>query len=255
MRAPERPLPEEVAVALVFDGAALAVLMASPTDLRDLAMGFALTEGVITSPAQVTELEVVAQEGGYEARVWLSEDRAQAMAARRRALAGPVGCGLCGIESLAQANRALPVLPASGPVLSRRDLLGAVAGLRARQPLHDRTRAAHAAGFLRPALGIVEGREDVGRHNALDKLVGAWVHAGARLGAGALVVTSRLSVDLVQKAVMAGCPVLAGMSAPTAQAVAAADAAGLTLIGHLRADGYQIFTHPHRIQPEVPDAA
>ena len=255
MRAPLRPLPEEVAVALVFDGAALAVLMASPADLRDLAMGFALTEGVITSPAQVTELDVVRQEGGFEARFWLSEDRAHAMAARRRALAGPVGCGLCGIESLAQANRALPVLPMGGAAVSHRDLLGAVAGLRARQPLHDATRAVHAAGFLRPSHGIVAAREDVGRHNALDKLVGALAQGESWPLSGALVVTSRLSVDLVQKAVMAGVPVLAGMSAPTAQAVAIAERAGLTLIGHLRADGYQIFTHPDRIQPEVPDAA
>jgi FdhD protein len=166
-----------------------------------------------------------------------------------------VCCGLCGIDSLEQASRALPAVPDAGLRLSQADVAGATEALRACQPLHDQTRATHAAGFLIPGQGIVLAREDVGRHNALDKLIGALVQAGIDPGTGAFVMTSRLSVELVQKCAMAGCPMLIAVSAPTAHAVRLAEAAGITLAAFARAGGFDLFSHPFRIIPEVPDVA
>lgn len=250
-----RSLPDEVPVAMVFNGSTLAVMMASPADLRDFALGFALSEGVISGFDQVLELEIAEHPQGIEARFWLRDDRAAALEARRRLLAGPVGCGLCGIDSLEQASRELPILTDTGLRLSRGDVSGATDALSACQPLHDQTRATHAAGFLRPGQGIVLAREDVGRHNALDKLIGALVQAGIDPATGAFVMTSRLSVELVQKCAMAGCPVLIAVSAPTAHAVRLAEGAGITLAAFARAGGFDLFTHPFRVTPEVPDVS
>lgn len=248
-----RSLPEETPVAMVFNGTTLAVMMATPTDLRDFALGFALSEGVIDAPDQVQDLEIAEHPQGIEARFWLRDDRAQALVDRRRLLAGPVGCGLCGIDSLEQANRALPVLPDTGLRLTGAEVAGATDALRACQPLHDQTRAAHAAGFLRPGAGVIEAREDVGRHNALDKLIGALVQAGIDPASGAIVMTSRLSVELVQKCAIAGCPMLIAVSAPTAQAVRLAEGAHMTLAAFARSGGFDLFSHPFRVIPEVPD--
>jgi len=242
-----RSLPEEVPVALVFDGTTQAVMMATPADIADFAMGFALSEGIVTNPAQIREIEVVDQAAGIEARLWLTEERGEALAARRRAMLGPVGCGLCGIDSLEQALRPLPVLPDSGLRLTRAEVAQATEALRDFQPLHDQTHAVHAAGFLRPGEGIVTVREDVGRHNALDKLIGALVRAGSDPAQGAVVLTSRVSVDMVQKTVMAGCPVLIAVSAPTAQALRVAEAAGLTVAAFARAGAFDLYAAPHRI--------
>ncbi|MFD1747757.1 formate dehydrogenase accessory sulfurtransferase FdhD [Salipiger marinus] len=242
-----RSLPEEVPVALVFDGTTQAVMMATPADIADFAMGFALSEGIVTNPAQIREIEVVDQAAGIEARLWLTEERGEALAARRRAMLGPVGCGLCGIDSLEQALRPLPVLPDSGLRLTRAEVAQATEALRDFQPLHDQTHAVHAAGFLRPGEGIVTVREDVGRHNALDKLIGALVRAGSDPAQGAVVLTSRVSVDMVQKTVMAGCPVLIAVSAPTAQALRVAEAAGLTVAAFARASAFDLYAAPHRI--------
>ena len=242
-----RSLPEEVPVALVFGGTTQAVMMATPADIADFAMGFALSEGIVTNPAQIREIEVVDQAAGIEARLWLTEERGEALAARRRAMLGPVGCGLCGIDSLEQALRPLPVLPDSGLRLTRAEVAQAPEALRDFQPLHDQTHAVHAAGFLRPGEGIVTVREDVGRHNALDKLIGALVRAGTDPAQGAVVLTSRVSVDMVQKTVMAGCPVLIAVSAPTAQALRVAEAAGLTVAAFARAGAFDLYVAPHRI--------
>jgi FdhD protein len=250
-----RSLPEETPVAMVFNGTTLAVMMASPDDLRDFALGFALSEGVITGLDQIEDFEIAEHPQGIEARFWLRDDRAQALKSRRRLLAGPVGCGLCGIDSLEQASRALPAVPDAGLRLSQADVAGATEALRACQPLHDQTRATHAAGFLIPGQGIVLAREDVGRHNALDKLIGALAQAGIDPACGAFVMTSRLSVELVQKCAMAGCPMLIAVSAPTAHAVRLAEAAGITLAAFARSGGFDLFSHPFRIIPEVPDVA
>lgn len=241
-------LAEEVPVAMVFDGSSQAVMMASPGDIADLALGFALTEGIIESPDQVDAFEEVVHDNGIEARFRLREDRRQALEARRRFMAGPVGCGLCGIESLDQAIRALPAIAGdTGPVFSRTELAGATDALRAVQSLYDRTHATHAAGFLRPGQGIVMAREDVGRHNALDKLIGALTRQGTDAAQGAFVMTSRLSVELVQKCAFAGCACLIAVSAPTAHAVRLAEEAGITLTAFARNGGFQVHAHPHRV--------
>jgi FdhD protein len=250
-----RALPQEVPLAVVCNGTTLAVMMATPADIRDFATGFALTEGVIADPAEIEAYDEAHHPQGIEARLWLRGDRAAALAARRRFMAGPVGCGLCGIDSLEQATRALPVVGRTDLRLTRDEVARAGEDLRARQPLHDRTHAAHAAGFLVPGHGIVTAREDVGRHNALDKLIGALARTGIDPSAGAFVLTSRLSVELVQKCAMAGCPVLIVVSAPTAQAVDLAAGAGITVAAFARGDGFELYAHPHRIAPEVPDAA
>lgn len=238
-------LAEEVPVALVFEGVTQAVMMASPTDLADFLLGFALTEGMIAERSELLRHEVVRQPQGIEVRGWLAAPAGQRFAARRRAMAGPVGCGLCGLDSLAAVLRPLPRAPQGGgaklalgapaPLAD-----GALAALRAGQVLQDAVRAVHAAGFWDGAKMLML-REDVGRHNALDKLAGALAGQGIDAAAGALVLTSRLSVDLVQKAAMIGARLLIAASAPTALAVAEAQAAGLALIAR-GPDGPTLYT-------------
>lgn len=247
-----RNLPEEVPVAMVYDGTTQAVMMATPGDIAAFAHGFSLTEGFITRLDQIESFEVVAHEAGIEARFWLTGDRAKALETRRRRMMGPVGCGLCGIDSLEEATRALPKVQ-SDLRLAAAEVAGATDALRALQPLHDQTHAVHAVGFLQPGRGIVQAHEDVGRHNALDKLIGALALQGIDPAGGAFVLTSRVSVELVQKAAMAGCPVLIAVSAPTAHALTLADQAGLTVAAFARGGGFDLYSHPHRIIPEAPD--
>ncbi len=242
-----RDLPEEVPVALVYNGTTHAVMMATPEAIADLALGFTITEG-IAGAAEAGEVEVVAHDLGIEARLWLPAHREAALAARRRALVGAVGCGLCGIDSLEAASRALPRLPDGGPRLSPSEVHAALDALRAHQPLHDATRAVHAAGLwgggsAAQAGRILLAREDVGRHNALDKLIGAAARAG--VVAATVAITSRLSVEIVQKTVMAGAQILLSVSAPTAHAVRLADAANLTLAS--TAGGLTIYSGAERI--------
>ncbi|WP_408592207.1 formate dehydrogenase accessory sulfurtransferase FdhD [Paracoccus marcusii] len=250
-----RTLPEETAVAMVYGGSTQAVMMATPADLEDFAVGFSLTEGIVTDPAQIERLEVLAHSKGVEAQMWIADDRTDALAARRRFMAGPVGCGLCGIDSLDEAVRALPDLSGAGPVLDASQIARATDDLRGWQPLHDRTRAVHAAGFMIPGRGIVLAREDVGRHNALDKLIGAMARQGIDAGQGAFVLTSRVSVEMVQKCALAGGAVLIAVSAPTAHALRLAQGAGITLAAFARGEGFDLFSHPERLRAEVSDVA
>jgi FdhD protein len=241
----ERTLAEEVPVAFSYDGATHAVLMATPDDLEDFALGFSYTEGIITAAAEIAELAVVSVADGIVLRMWLTGDRSDAFAARRRRFVGPAGCGLCGLESLAEANRAIPMV-SYGLQVSRQDIAEAVAALPARQQLNMQTRAVHAAAFWQPDQGLVL-REDVGRHNALDKLAGALLHTGWSAAEGVIVLSSRISIELVQKAAMMGAAIIVGVSAPTALSVRTAEMAGLTLVGIARDDGFEVFTHPERI--------
>ncbi|MBE3636648.1 formate dehydrogenase accessory sulfurtransferase FdhD [Mangrovicoccus algicola] len=245
-----RSLPEETPVAITFDGATQAVMMATPADIEDFALGFALSEGILGGPQDIAGFEVVEHGAGIEARFWLAADRSAEVKARRRAMLGPVGCGLCGIDSLDQALRPLPVLRDPAWQVTAAEVAGATEALRRHQPLHDQTRAVHAAGFLEPGRGITCAREDVGRHNALDKLIGALVRQGTDPAAGAVVLTSRVSVEMVQKTVMAGSPVLIAVSAPTATALGLAREAGLSVAAFARGDGYDIYSHPGRIAGE-----
>jgi FdhD protein len=255
VRAVTRTLPEEVAVAVSFDGSTLAVMMATPDDVADFAYGFALTEGVITKLDEVEDFEIVTHPNGLEARFWLREDRSEALAARRRRLTGAVGCGLCGIDSLDEADRALPTVGDRDLVVSQGEIAAATDALRSLQPLHDQTRAVHAAGFLLPGQGILLAREDVGRHNALDKLVGALARAGRDASGGAVVLTSRVSVEMVQKAAMANAPIIVAASAPTVHALRLAEGAGITLAAFAREGGFDLYSHPTRVLTGASDVA
>ncbi|WP_172328759.1 formate dehydrogenase accessory sulfurtransferase FdhD [Mangrovicoccus sp. HB161399] len=250
-----RSLPEETPVAITFDGSTQAVMMATPSDIEDFAIGFALSEGILQGPEDIASFELAEHGTGIEARFWLSADRSAEVKARRRAMLGPVGCGLCGIDSLEQALRPLPVLPDPDWRLTAAEAGRATEELRHHQPLHDQTRAVHAAGFLEPGKGITCAREDVGRHNALDKLIGALVRRGTDPADGAIVLTSRVSVEMVQKTVIAGSPVLIAVSAPTATALRLARGAGLTVAAFARGDGFDLYSRPDRIQPEDPNVA
>lgn len=241
-------LAEETAIAISFNGTTQAVMMASPQDVEDFAYGFALSEGFVAKMADVERIEIAEHPAGLEAQLWLSLQPAEALSARRRYMSGPVGCGLCGIDSLNEALRPLPTISHGQGLLTAKDVERATDQLRKLQPLHDQTRAVHAAGFLVAGKGIVMAREDVGRHNALDKLIGGLKRAGVDPASGAFVITSRASVDMVQKTAMAGCPALIAVSAPTALAVDVAVAAGVTLIAFARAQNFEIFSHPDRIE-------
>jgi FdhD protein len=241
-----RAVPEEYAVAVSYNGSSYAVMMATPDDLEDFAIGFSLTEGVITCLDDIQALETIEHDAGIELQIWLANGSAEKLRDRRRYLAGPTGCGLCGIEQLSEAMR--PVPPAlDGVRYSPEQIMAAVEAISDRQTLNRHTHAAHAAAFWQPELGIVALREDVGRHNALDKLVGALATRKQETGSGIGVLTSRISVEMVQKAAIAGLPILAAVSAPSALAISTAAAAGMTLIGIARRDGFEVFTRPDRV--------
>lgn len=247
-----RLVPEEVPIAFSYAGSTHAVMMATPDDLEDFAVGFSLAEGIIEGADDVLAIDAIEAGDGIDVQVTLREMTAQALVDRRRRMAGPVGCGLCGIESIEQASRAVKSVAAEGFSLSAHDVARAMAQLTARQDLNRQTRAVHAAGFYSLTDGLVAIREDVGRHNALDKLVGAVVIGGWDPAQGAVVVTSRLSVEMVQKTAALGAPVLIAISAPTALAIRTAAQAGITLIGIARDEDFEIFTRPDRVAEGVP---
>lgn len=242
-----REVPEEAAVAVTYNGATHAVMMATPTELDDFAVGFSLTERIVSNVDQIRSVEVAAFTTGVEARLWVDEECANRLSQRRRAMAGPTGCGLCGVESL---DEALPEPATVGGEAARfapEQIMQAIDALSQGQPLFRETHAVHAAGFWTPEDGLVAAREDLGRHNAMDKLVGALKRRHIDQTRGIATITSRVSVEIVQKAAVLGVPVLVAVSAPTMLAVRTAEAAGLTLVGVARRDGFEAFTRPERI--------
>jgi FdhD protein len=236
----ERHLAEEVAVAIVVNGSTLAVMMATPADLEAFGIGFALTEGVIDGVGEIERLEVVDQPLGIEVRLWVAAEKASALAKRRRQQAGPTGCGLCGIESLEAAMR--PVAAVEAELQLTPEQIGqAMESLRPAQSLNAITRSVHAAALWHPERGILAVCEDVGRHNALDKLVGRAAQMKLLVEHCAVLLTSRVSIELVQKAAMLGAPVLIAVSAPTLLAVNAAREAGISLVAVAREDGFEVY--------------
>ncbi|MGJ0509991.1 MAG: formate dehydrogenase accessory sulfurtransferase FdhD [Methylocystis sp.] len=245
-----RVIPEETPIAFTYGGSTHAVMMATPADLEDFAVGFAMTEGLVDRPEDAGEVEVLASELGLELRTWLGGDRQEAYAARKRSMAGPTGCGLCGVESLEAATRVLPTLD-NALTVTAEGLIEAMARLPGEQTINQETRAVHAAAFWNPISGALLVREDVGRHNALDKLAGALARQGIAASQGVVLMTSRVSVELVQKAARIGAPIIAAVSAPTALAVRSAEKCGMTLVAVMRGRDFEVFTHPGRILEQV----
>jgi FdhD protein len=245
-----RAIPEETALALTYNGGTYAVMMGTPRDLEDFAIGFSLSEGIIQSPGDIDSLDIVPLDDGIELRMWLAQSRADRLSERRRHIAGPTGCGLCGIDSIAEAVRPAAIV-ATSRSFSPQQITAAIQSIPPLQTINIVTRATHAAAFWTPAAGVIALREDVGRHNALDKLAGTLARQQVAAGDGMVLLTSRVSVEMVQKTAAMGAPLMVAVSAPTALAVRMADAAGITLAAIARADGFEVFTHPGRIAAEI----
>jgi FdhD protein len=242
----ERPIPEETPVAIVYDGSTYAVMMATPEDLEDFAVGFSLTEGVVRRATEINSIELVRSRDGIELRMWLAPSNSLRLGERRRRIAGPTGCGLCGIESLAESMRPAEIV-GEGPRFASGQIIEAMQSILPLRRLNIETRAVHAAAFWQPVRGVVALREDVGRHNALDKLTGALSRDAVAGHDGIVVLTSRVSVEMVQKTSIIGASVIVSVSAPMALAVRMANDAGITLAAIARADGFEVFTRGDRI--------
>lgn len=240
-------LAEETAIALEFNGISYATMLATPADLEDFAVGFSLSEGVVMDVREIRGVDILPGCDGIVVQVEISTEREVGMKARRRAMAGRTGCGLCGVESLDQVIRPVDAVP-RGADLSLSRLSHALTTMRAQQALHELTGATHAAGFMAADGTLTLVREDVGRHNALDKLIGALARARIDPAGGAAIVSSRASYEMVQKTASAGIGVLVAVSAPTALAVRLAQDAGLVLVGFMRGAQCVVYTHTDRLK-------
>jgi FdhD protein len=289
-----RAIPLETPVSLSFNGTSHAVMMATPSDLQDFAIGFSLTQRIVENIDEIDSIEIEQVDRGMDCRLWIAPHRAEALSSRRRALAGPTGCGICGVEGIEEALQPVArVHTAFFPTPSM--IMTAIASLAPAQTLGMETRAVHAAGYWTPEDGLIAIREDVGRHNALDKLAGALARtplpngrgAGVRENAGhqsemkprrepieqngpaltltpgpspirergVILLTSRVSIEMVQKTAAIGASVIVAVSAPTSLAIETAEAAGILLIGIARADGFEVFTFPERLREDAAHSA
>lgn len=238
---------EELPVALVFNGVPHVVMLATPANLEDLAVGFTLSESIVDSPKEIVSVEASARDdGALEVRIGITASKLSELLRRQRNLTGRTGCGLCGAQTVEDAIRQ-PVPVQGGVNVDVTSLHDALRDLRDRQEINLRTGSVHAAAWVLPDTGIKLVREDVGRHNALDKVIGAVVRAGGDFRYGYFVVTSRASYEMVQKAVTVGGTLLAAVSAPTAFAIRMAETAGLTLIGFAREHQHVVYAHPSRL--------
>lgn len=239
------PIAEEIPVAFVYNTEPFVVVMASPADLEDLAVGFSITEGIVDRFSEIAGVEVIRQSRGIELQIGIPEANAARLAERRRGLNARTGCGLCGIEAIDEVLKQPPSV-STNVTFTHDALWRAAEELEARQPINNETRAVHAAAFAGRHGALLVVREDVGRHNALDKVIGSLARSGADASKGFLVVTSRASYELVQKTAIAGVSVLAAVSRPTGLAIQLADQAGITLVGLLRGRSANIYSHPER---------
>jgi FdhD protein len=241
-------LAVETPVALQYNGIAHAVMLATPRDLEDFALGFSLSEGILAEPGELYGVELQATPPGWTIDLQVAAGAFARLKERRRTLAGRTGCGICGTESLEQVLRPLPTLPAGTPRIAPAALATAGAELARHQPLQQRTGATHGAAWCGADGHILALREDVGRHNALDKLIGALVAGRVERIGGFALITSRASVEMVQKAASAGIAVLAAVSAPTTLALEVAERCGLTLAGFTRGSHFSVYSHRERLQ-------
>ena len=249
-------LAQESPIALEYNGISHATVLATPCDIEDLALGFSLTEGIVRSASDVYDIEVSQSPQGHIAQLTIASACLDQLKRRRRTLAGRTGCGLCGLESLDDVERTLPPVPAPAQAIAPEAVARAMQALRQQQPLHQQTGATHAAAWADFAGTIHYVREDVGRHNALDKLIGALLRTQRNPSDGFAVISSRASFEMVQKAAAVGIPAVAAVSAPTSYAVQTATQLGVLLIGFARQQGFTVYTHfPHLGTPASVQAA
>ena len=244
-----RAIPSEVPVNLMYGGIPFAVMMTTPSDLDDFAVGFSLTEGVIQSPEDIRGMRVEAEEKGLRLAIDLTPERLHEHLARKRALSGRTGCGLCGIDDLNALPQARSPI-GTAPSISLTAIRTALAMLDSEQVLNERTHAVHGAAWAALDGTILCVREDVGRHNALDKLIGALCRAGTRPDSGFVVVTSRCSFELVEKIATFGARTLIAISAPTSLALERARRLDITLIAIARHDSVTVFHGLEHVQLE-----
>ncbi len=242
---------EELPVALVYEDVPHGVMLATPADLEDFAVGFTLSEGLVERPEEIRGVEVRWSTEAAEARVSVAWPRFTALLERRRRLTGRTGCGLCGVESPEAMLRPLKSVGSGGPRVSAAALHGAIGALADHQRLNALTGSTHAAAWVTADGDIETLREDLGRHNALDKLIGARVRAGADLAAGWVLLTSRASFEMVQKCAATGVTFVAALSAPTALAVRLARESGVTLVAFARERQHVVYAHPERLSESV----
>jgi FdhD protein len=237
---------EEVPISLIYNGLPHVVMLATPTNLEEFALGFSITEGIIKNPQELISARIYNRSNGIEVQLKIPEHRFQCMSGKGRNLTGRTGCGLCGASTLKQAIRQPNSVTGELQITSE-DLSIALNDLKKHQTLNKITGAVHAAAWVMPGHGIIDIREDVGRHNALDKLIGFLLRTDKDLSAGFVVVTSRASYEMVQKTAWVGITLLAAISAPTGLAIRLAKETDLTLIGFARESQYVVYTHPHRL--------
>ena len=239
---------EEVPVALVYNGRPYVVVMGTPADLEDLAVGFSVTEGIVSSAGDLRGVEVIRASHGIEIQMEVSAADAERLGERARGLVSRTGCGLCGVETIGDALR-VPAVVASTLFVSPDALWKAGSELSRRQTINNETSTVHGAAWATPDGEVHVVREDVGRHNALDKVLGALARAGRAAAGGFVVVTSRASYEMVQKAAMCGVELLAAVSRPTGLAIRFAEAANVTLAALVRGESGNVYCHAHRISP------
>jgi FdhD protein len=244
----EDVVAEEVPVALIYNGISHAVMLATPQDLEDFALGFSLAEGILSHPKELYAAEIVTQPTGIELRMEIATERFHQLKEKRRSMTGRTGCGLCGAESLAQALRLPETVNQIQDRFSPEAILKALANAHRHQPLQAKTGATHASFWVAADGEIDTVREDVGRHNALDKLLGAKAKVEGK--SGFVLTTSRASYEMVQKVAVAGVPMLVAISAPTGLAIRMAERCGVTLVGFARPEQYVVYTHPERIKSD-----